>query len=248
MQYGPGMILQDRIPYDTGTPRRLPGVMPLDPADWILVDDAFAAQMAERERLISERPGDVLGWLPGSEAAQHELLAAVLDALPAGYAKSAQTVTRPDGVVIGISERPIMETLGRLVQCDLCLMEKAEGDQEHILTAAALCFPGHWTLAEKIGRPLGRIHKPVAAYDEDVARRVQRLFDGLQPGRPIWRWNRHANDDPTLFSPAPEALPRSKPDPGTAPYSRSERQCLVRLPQTRAVVFSIHTVVVRAGR
>jgi hypothetical protein len=37
------------------------------------------------------------------------------------------------------------------------------------LTAAILCFPASWTLAEKLGRPLGAIHGPVAGYDPGMA-------------------------------------------------------------------------------
>jgi hypothetical protein len=50
---------------------------------------------------------------------------------------------------------------------------------EHVLTAAVLCFPASWHLADKIGRPLTTIHVPVKVYDETLARRVQRLFDGV---------------------------------------------------------------------
>ena len=77
-----------------------------------------------------------------------------------------------------------------------------------------------------------------------MARRVQRLFDGVREGRPLWRFNALWYDDPTLFQPRPENAPRAAIDRSKAPYFRSERQSLVRLPQTGAVVFSIHTYVV----
>ena len=130
-------------------------------------------------------------------------------------------------------------------QEDFCILQR-QGD-EHVLTAALLCFPSAWTLSEKIGRPLTSIHIPVPSYDAGIAARVQRLFDGVQPGRPVWRANHLRYDYPDLYQPHTEANPRPVGNPHS-PYERSERQTVLRLPGTGAVVFSIHTTMVqRAG-
>jgi hypothetical protein len=234
-------ILQRGLPFDA-SPRRLPGVAPLDPNDWLLTDEAHAEQMALRDRLIAERPGDVLRLDPAARPAAEELLDTVLDHLTArpGYRIEDTRVTRPDGVVVPLDRARPMETLGRIAQEDFCLMEK-RGD-EHVLTAAVLCFPASWSLEEKFLRPLVRIHAPVAEYDEALARRVQRLFDGVQPGRPLWRFNLLAYEDPALYQPRRESARRDRPS-GHPGFMRSEKQCIMRLPRTRAVVFSIHTFV-----
>ena len=39
-------IFQKSTPYEVSAQSRLPGIAPLDPADWLMVDDAFGAQMA----------------------------------------------------------------------------------------------------------------------------------------------------------------------------------------------------------
>ena len=242
-------ILQSRLPFAPWLDprnRRLPGIQPLDPADWLMCDDAFAAQMAERDRLIAEMPEAVHALLPEAEGAARELLDRVLAelAMP-GYVRTPGAVTRPDGVRVPVeAERPLL-TLGRLVQEDFCLMQRGEGGQgaEHVLTGAILCFPAGWTLAEKLGRPLIGIHRPVPEYEADLAARVQRLFDAIRPERPLWRANVLVYAEPTLFAPRIEGDPRPQPH-GHGDFVRSERQCLVRLPETGAVVFSIHTVVV----
>lgn len=99
-----------------------------------------------------------------------------------------------------------MHLLGRLLQNDFVLMEKRGA--EHVLSAAVLCFPASWRLREKAGQPLTNIHVPVAEYDNDLARRVQRLFDGIQVGRPLWRFNQLWYDDPELFQPRSALEPR----------------------------------------
>ena len=122
---------------------------------------------------------------------------------------------------------------------------QAGPEGHHVLTGAILCFPASWTLAEKLGRGLPGIHGPVAGYAGDLAVRVQRLFDAIRPEAPLWRANALTYADPALHQPRREGQtkPRTRGPDG---YVRSERQCLLRLPVSRAVVFSIHTYVVRA--
>ncbi len=205
------------------------------------MDDAYSAQLAEKARLMTVHREAVCGVTEGAEAAVLELLEMVLADLPDGFAVSNDHVTRPDGVEIAVNRGDPFLTLSQLVQEDLCLLQK-QGD-EHVLTAALLCFPAAWTLAEKIGRPLMRIHKPVSPYTEDIGKRVQRLFDGVKPGRAMWRANLHIYDDPTLFHVRSEADSRPYRSQESR-YERSERQTVLRLPETDAVLFAIHTTMV----
>lgn len=239
-------VLQDALPHvpwmDPRT-RRLPGILPLEEEDWLRVDEAFAGQMAVRDRLIASARDRVHALLSEGRAAAEELYAAVLARLrqAPGYQIADDAVTRPDGVRVPLQGDQPLLTLGRLVQEDLCLMQP-DGAGEHRLTGAILCFPASWMLAEKIGKPLTGIHVPVPGYEGDLARRVQRLFDAIRPGQGLWRMNALVYDDPTLHQPRREGTSRPRPVEGR--YMRCERQCLVRLPVTGAVLFSIHTYVV----
>lgn len=239
-------ILQDGLPFPLPwtDPRtaRLPGIQPASEETWLLRDAAFAPQMAERDRLIATHPDAVLALLPQGQAAAQELLETLsgwLSRQP-GYRVDGGQVTRPDGVILPLDRGDPMRTAGRLVQEDLCLMQ-GQG-AEAVLTGAALCFPANWTLAEKIGRPMTRIHGPVHEYDADIARRVQRMFDAIRPDQVLWRANFNVWDHARLFSPKPEAAPRAATP--ARRYLRSERQTLRRLPVSGAVVFAIHTFIV----
>ncbi len=239
-------ILQSSLPFAPWMdPRtsRLPGVLPLVDEDWTWVDDAFAGQMAERDRLIATNADAVHALEDRGRPAAVELYHTVLERLRhrQGYEVSPQSVRRPDGVEVRLDPTQPLLTLGRLVQEDICLLEHDEA--EHVLTGAILCFPAGWTLAQKLDRPLTHIHTPVASYDADIARRVQRMFDAIRPEQPLWRANSLIYDDPTLHQPRLEGVQR--PVPVDKSYARSERQCFIRLPKTRAVVFAIHTYVVR---
>lgn len=239
-------VLQKSLPFAPWMlphTRRMLGTQPMPADDWLRVDDAYAGQMALRDRLIAERPGLVHGMTPRAVEAAAELYDMVLtnEAPRLGFRAEGGRMTRPDGVTVDLDASQPLLTLGRLFQNDFCLMQQ-DGQGEHLLSAAILCFPAGWTLAEKLDRAMMRIHVPVAKYDADIGRRVQRLLDGLQPGRPIWRANAHHSRAP-LFNPLPEDHPKDV-DEGEMPWIRSERQCLLRLPVSGAVVFSIHTWVV----
>ena len=240
LRRGMSEILQHSLPYDAMAPRALPGIQPLKLDDWLIRDEAFDGQMAMRDRLLRDKRPDVLMMNEAARVAAGELLDLVLDL---AYPASGAEVERPDGVQVTIDREDPLGTLGRLVQEDLCILQKT-GD-EHVLTGAVLCFPASWMLSEKYMRPLIGIHAPVEGYDKGIAARVQRMFDGVQPDRPLWRFNALWYDDPALHQPRSTHPARTHTNAEKAGYLRSERQCILRLPDTGAVVFSIHTYVLR---
>jgi hypothetical protein len=241
-------ILQDRLPHlpwiDPRT-RRLPGILPVEGRDWLRLDEAYATQMALRDRLIAAQSPVVHSLLPEARPAAVELYAAVLDWLREvpGFRLSGGTATRPDGVIVPLDPDQPLLTLGRLVQEDLCLMQRR--GEEYALTGGILCFPASWSLTQKLGRPLTSIHEPVPVYDADIAKRVARLFDAIRPEQALWRMNYLTYDDFVLHQPRVEGDKRPKPTDHV--FIRCERQCLLRLPVTKAVVFTIHTYVVDAS-
>lgn len=237
-------IVQKRLifaPWTDPRTRRLPGTIPVSAADWLLTDDAFAGQMALREALIAGRAQDVHRLHAGCIPAANELYAWIMRILPARGYDIGALIRRPDGGLVRPDPEQPLLTLGRLVAEDLCLMIPGEED-EHVLGGAILCFPAGWSLAQKFMRPMTRIHAPVAKYTGDVGRRVQRLLDGIRPGMGLLRGTAHHSNAP-LHNPRTEQQGRAPQ--GDLPLIRVERQCLFRLPQTEAVVFSIHTSVIR---
>lgn len=221
--------------------RPIPAMAPQPLSDWLRVTAQYDAQMEEKARLIRTRRETVLMRRPGSEAAEAEFADVLIEAVSgrADFTVSDDRVTRPDGRTVPIGALSGLELAGRLIQEDVCLLEK-RGD-EHVLTAALLAFPASWMLSEKIGRPMSAIHTPVAAYDAGIAARVQRMMDGLAPGRILTRANLLPYSDPALHQPRSEAARRDKS--AEPMFLRSERQSFRKLPLTGAVVFTILTIV-----
>ena len=213
------------IPYAPWADPRLsrkPGTLPLDPADWIEAGPDRDAQMAYRDRLIAQARDIVFAALPESAEAQAELL---------------DTLVAHLGLPSPRADEPPLLTAGRMVQEDFCLMRQGAPGEEYRLVAAILCFPSRWSLAEKLGHPLTHIHAPVPEYTDDLARRVNRLFEGIRAGRPLWRANWTVHPTSELHQPSGDWR-----QAGDGPlHIRVERQTFVRLPRSNAVVFGIRT-------
>jgi dimethylamine monooxygenase subunit A len=226
---------------------RLPGLQPVAPGEWLQRDDAFARQMAYRDRLLSETRDDVVATPVEINQAERDLLDAVLAhiANEPGYRRAGEIVTRPDGVAVQLDgDRPLV-TAARLVQEDMLVLEK--GASAHLLTFGVLCFPASWTLRQKVGRGVLGIHAPVERYDASMGQRVERVLGALQPGQAVWRANVLCYNDPNLYQPRLESerrpFDRSKPL-----WVRVERQTLMRLAPSGAIVFTIHTWLVPMDR
>ncbi|MEM9783239.1 MAG: DUF3445 domain-containing protein [Pseudomonadota bacterium] len=231
------------LPFLDPRTARAPGLSPLAPGAWIVTGPDYAAQMRLRQRLMAERPDDVLAICGGAEDALGELLSLViaeLDARAEFGRDAAGRLIRRDGVAIAPDADAPLKTISSLVAEDFCLLQRVEGEPEYRLTAAALCFPSRWSLAEKIGHPLTAIHDPVPDYDATLARRVGRVFDMLAPERPVVRINWLMHEDPALYQPAHRPAAQGR-GPASGLYLRTEHQTLRRLPRTGAVAFGIRT-------
>jgi dimethylamine monooxygenase subunit A len=236
-------------PFLDGPWRLAMGLKALDLREWIEIDEDGADQLAERRRLLDQRRDEVLGALPESAAGQAEVLELLLDHLPQRF---PERYRRADGELANLvtGERfelaawrdAPLELAGRLVQEDLCLMQS--GGPAYRLVAAVLCFPSHWRLADKLGRPLDVIHVPVPGFGEGLAATVDRFFANLQVARPVWRVNWSLVDTPQLFLPPEHRAERkaiAAERAGEQLWLRVERQTLRRLPRSGDVLFGIRT-------
>jgi len=236
-------------PFLDGPWRLAMGLKALELREWIEIDGDFAAQLKERRRLLDERHDEVCRALPESAAGQGELLELLLEHLPARFpAHYRRSNGRISNLVTGERFDPAawraapLELAGRLVQEDLCLLQRAAS--AYRLVAAVLCFPSHWRLADKLGRPLAAIHEPVPGFADGLAATVDRFFANLQVARPLWRVNWSLVDTPRLFLPpehraAPKTIDAARA--GEQLWLRVERQTLRRLPRSCDVLFGIRT-------
>jgi hypothetical protein len=205
--------------------------------------------MALRRTLLTERRADVLAAEPGAEAMCAELLTMLTAHLAQQFpqwfrhrgASFENTLLGEAWQLTPSCDSPLA-IIGRLVQEDFCLLQVEPNGPR--LVAAVLCFPSHWRLAEKLGRPLGPIHDPVPFYAERLARPVDRFFAALKPGRVAVRFNWTVTAIPDLFQASGHNRNDAPPvaltgDIGETVFLRVERQTFRRLPHSGAVAFGI---------
>jgi len=228
----------DELDLHVGPPDATMGTRALDPAAWFVVDDEWDAQRAAAGQLLQDRRDEVLVGTdhPGVVQAAEELLTEVQRWL--GEHGPGAPGARPEAEALAAARL--------LVADDLCvLLPEAEGGW--LLAAGCVCFPSYWRPRDRIGHPLGVVHARVPGYPG----RVDGFLGRLRPGRGVWRRNWSVHDVPDLHLPGPVTVPRPTPVP-EGRWLRSERQTLVRLPITGAVVFGIRTqqvpLVALAGR
>ena len=228
-------------PFDGSSKPFTIGLKPLDPAEWIEVDDQLRAYLDEKDRVSQRAPGQVFAAEPDSLDAQREMLDMLAVHLPTRF----PDIYRATGTAIDIipafrrvdllSPLPPLLGAASLVQEDLVIMVK--GQDAWRLSAASLCFPSSWRLSEKFGRPLHEVHASVPEFGEGTrhAGMIERIFDNLRPEQPVIRWNWSIHDDDALFHP-----PIGRPyDFAEGAFLRLERQTLRKLPKTGAILFTI---------
>lgn len=243
-------------PYEAGEYRMVMGLSAVSMPDWLEFADDYAAQMAERRRLLACRREDVLACLPEAEAAARELLSVVVSHLcrhhPAWFSRTGQMVHNHllDERIDVSSDHP-MAIIGLLVQEDFCLNHWHEDG--HRLTAAILCFPTRWSLAEKLGKPLIQVHEHVPGYADRLGNPVERFFSTLKAEKLAQRLNWSVIDDDALFQVRGKG--RSDWDYGISADNalrrltlRVERQSFRRLPESRAIAFGIRIHQTRLDR
>lgn len=234
-------------PFD-GKPLRVTvGTRPLDLADWLLIDEQRASELAAKATLLDERHADVVGTRDEGLAGSRELLSIVIDHLKTHAAdrfdfRAATVRDLERGTTVDLSSLHPIDAAGRLVQEDLTVMTR-DADGRWRLTAASVCFPSRWSLAEKIGADLTRIHEPVPYYEERIGAAVRRFFDRMTPEHPVWRMNWTLLNDPALFQPGGTRWHEPPTDFGADLFFRVERQTLRALPVSGAVAFTIRTTV-----
>lgn len=241
-------------PYEAGDYRMAMGLTAVALPDWLEFAADYPEQMTERRRLLAERPQDVLACLPAAEAAAREMLDVLVAHLcsehPTWFTREGSLLRNHllDETVDLAAGGPPLAIAGRLVQEDFCLNQLHEDG--HRLTAAVLCFPTRWSLAEKLGQPLLGVHAKVPFYAERLGTPVERFFASLKDGKLAQRLNWSVIDDAALYQVSGKH--RAGLDAEITPdnalqrlYLRVERQTFRRLPVSGAVAFGIRIHVTR---
>jgi hypothetical protein len=246
------MTAKLNTPYDGSSKLFQIGLKPLDPAEWIDVDDNLVSYLAEKERLFAARPDEVFAAAPETAEAQAEVLtllgAHLVARFPETYVREANEIVIAGDRRVALDDPgvPPLRIAASLVAEDLVIMRR--GGSGWWLAAASLSFPSSWSLSEKFGRPIHDVHGPVPGFSAGTrnAELIARMFDHLRPEMPVIRWNWSIYGDDALFHPesaSPETRRFGTGARAEHVFLRVERQTLRRLPQSRDILFTIRIYV-----
>ena len=219
------------------------GLRPRQESHWLPRKNLFGndterdEQIREKRHLFAHNHVDIFAAFPSASTASAEMLQMVCD-----HITSHHHAPLPD---IDHTQHPL-EAAARLVPEDLLLLapqrQNNPDDPSWHLEAAALAFPAHWVLAEKMGQPMQMIHQPVPHYDERLTRPVDRFFTAMKIGPISSRMNWSLQIGRSLFTPrrvSREAAANN--DDFHQLFLRVENQTLRKLPDTGYIVFTIRT-------
>jgi dimethylamine monooxygenase subunit A len=190
------------------------------------VTEHYAAEIELKQRLLAEDLENYFAALPGSEPAQQE---------------AASLVARCAGKPLQSGDDSLL-SMARLVQEDLVVLS-GDSASGHPVIAGVVCFPSGWTIREKLGQTILSVHRPVPEYATVMGASTDKLLSQLKAGRPVWRmnWGVRASGD---LDQSPKHLLQQRreiSEAGSQCYFRVERQTLSRLPESGAILFTIHT-------
>jgi dimethylamine monooxygenase subunit A len=219
------------LPFLNGPLSLAPGLKPIPPETWLAPDTEAERWLAEKRALMREHRGEVYGAREGSEMAALELASAVHAVAGSGQGEWDTA----------------LELAASAVADDLCILIK-DGESLWRLEAATLCAPTFWRLDEKLGEPLGGLHGPVPGANPGLVSRIHRMFDALQPGQVLERFNWTVQPGAARFTPSQApfkalAAEVAEAEALDALWLRVERQTISKLATSGAIVFTIRVAV-----
>jgi hypothetical protein len=236
------------------------GLRPIRPENWILIGEGHAEIMREkRERLDNHRPF-YYRTLADSLPAQRELRARVTAHLvadhPQYFQKNGPVIqSLATGEALDLQDEasePLLQ-LSYLIEEDFMLLDSAGGRQR--ITAASNAYSSSGRLAASVGKDMAWAHEPVPQLTDKLGGKIERVLGSIHSATPCERFNWQITPLATLFFPHEdphaanaaamrEILSQLCRDPARAGellWIRVERQTLMRLPDSNAVAFSLHT-------
>lgn len=227
------------------------GASRLDNAQWIEPDGGFKRYYQNKIQQADKNKAAVYLSQEQSIDAQTELSTLLLQHLvtdhSASFKRDANRLYLAEQKLSWPLDSPTLndqDTLWRAslwIQDDICLLQPYYTNkklQGYKLTAASVCAPSHWLLAEKMGRDFFELHSPVPDLKIKLQSSIMRVFNQLT-NKLIVRANWGITDSDTLMRLPEDQQANNNVEQESQLYLRVERQSLRKLTKTGAIVFTI---------
>lgn len=248
------MSVAEYYPFNGDRGRLRLGLRPIKISEWIQYEEDYSQRIREKKELIAAEHKRVLDTLNDSLVAQQELLSLLIEHLQHYHAdrfeiNNIQISSLADNETYTKSdyEDCPLELASYLIPDDICILEKTKNDFR--LVAASVCAPTWWELSEKIGKPLSKIHSPIANLEEKIGRMIRHFLQNLTSDDCYQRSNWFLSTRPDLcvfpdgFNMYEELSNLNIENIDRQLYLRCERQSFRKLKNTGYIVFTINVYV-----
>lgn len=141
----------------------------------------------------------------------------------------------PNLIKKGVTPERNFDYFMQNIQEDLCIVQRK--GNKNWLALAHVAFPSRWNPVDRMGQDFNTIHNPVPSA-ENMIKHGDKIVEACINKGPFERWawglyptadlNFHPEDNETVFDEEPNEI-----------FFRSERQCIVGLPNVDAFLFTI---------
>lgn len=233
------------------------GLKPMEVSAWLDTGPDHASFMAGKRARLSGLPPLYYRSLPLSLPAQAELRDAVVDNLLTNHRHAFQMEQGQlgdllDGSRHDLSSPEPLAVIGNMLEEDFILFQNVDGSD--IITAASNAYSSSGRIVSCVGRDMRYAHDPVPGLNAQLGSRIDRVLGNVQTGAPVVRFNwfitsiasrlfPEGSHDANVAAAArtAEALAADFRRVGDLLWLRVERQTFLRLPETQALAFGIHT-------
>lgn len=188
--------------------------------------DATGSVLAERAESLSTHPERYAALSPEGIAAVNET-AALLTSCGISFQGPA------------VSPLETVHQLARSCEVDLVWLT-ADRESEFRIAGGVVCFPSSWSLPEKLGQRLSKVHAVVPDLNATLGRQIETFLTKLAPSD-VWRrenWGL-SGDDRRNHHPACPRTPLVSGVTLDHVWLRVEHQLLMKLPLSGAILFGI---------
>lgn len=181
---------------------------------------------------------------------------------------NAQEYISKSAAAVEDVQKTLIRVLTRTMQEDFLILIFDPKTEQYFLKSGSFSFPSGFDPAQKLNMPLKDIHKPVPFYKAKIQSPMDKFFKRMKVGYWVQRYNWGVQTHTQLYAPdlnhphgeeSEENDTRNPEDDDSFDYSlikpldaadmdfkngvflRCERQILLRLPKTNALLFTIRT-------
>ncbi len=171
-------------PFNGARGRLRLGLKQIKFSEWLQYESDYANRIGQKKQLKQTEGKRVLNVLPESISAQTEFLELLLEHINKYHSDNFKVskeyvFSKLDNIRYLYSDYEAcpLELASYLVGDDVCLLNEEDGDYR--LAAASVCAPTWWDLPEKMGKPLAKIHAPIANLEEKIGRMIRHFLQKL---------------------------------------------------------------------